>query len=295
MLTSDDLRLFLAIMREGSMFSASRKLEVDHSTIVRRLTALEQRLGTRLFERSPRGVTPTAAAYNLVEHAERVESELIEAMASLEGQDKDVHGAVRLATPEAFGSIILAPHIQQLRSRHPNLQLELVTDSRSSSLTKREADLAIMLNPPPRGRLITKRLTDYSIGLYGSKDYVSAHGAPASLDDLSRHNFISYIEELVGFPEMIALHQVMPDANIIFRSSSSAAQQSAVANGAGLGMLHSFSARRDAQLVRLLQEEVDVRRSYYLVMHRDLQKLPRVRAVIDFLDELMTDLTPHFE
>lgn len=294
MLTSEDLRLFLSIMREGSMFAAARRMEVDHSTIVRRLTALETRLGTRLFDRSSRGVTPTSAAYILVEHAERVESQLIEAASSLAGRDKDVEGVVRLVTPEALGSLVIAPQIQQLHDRHPNLRLELVTDSRSNSLSRREADLAIMLNPPPRGRLVTRRLTDYHIGLYGAPQYLQTHTQPNSVADLNQHQFVSYIEELVGFPEMIALHQVLPDAKIIFRSSSSAAQHSAVVASVGLGMLHVFAADADPRLTRLLAPEVEVKRSYWLVMHRDLQKLPRVRAVIVFLEELMSALRSRF-
>lgn len=292
MLTSEDLRLFLAIIREGSMYAAGRRLEVDHSTIVRRLSVLEARLDTRLFDRSTRGVTPTQAAYSLVDHAERVESELLEAMSSLAGQDRKIEGSVRLTTPEALGSLLIAPNIPRLQQRHPNLHIELVTDSRSSSLSKREADVAIMLNPPPRGRLVTRRLADYRIGLYGSVQYLTQYGYPQKISDLNDHLFVSYIEELVGFPEMIALHQVLPDARIGFRSSSSAAQQAAVAASAGLGMLHHFAAQGDPRLIRLFPQEVEVKRSYWLVLHRDLQKLPRVRAVIDFLDEIMSSLAP---
>lgn len=287
MLNSADLQLFLAILREGNMVAAGRRAGVDHSTVARRLTALEQALDARLFERSPRGVTPTPAAFALQPHAERIESELLAASASVAARDSAVEGVVRLATTEMFGTYLVAPHVERLHLRHPGLTLELATESRSTSLSKREADIAVMLTMPPRGRLIARKLTDYRLGLYASRDYVAQHGAPVDRGDLHRHRFISYIEELAGFPEMIALDQILPGAAIAFRSSSGAAQQAAVAAGMGIGMLHVFAAGQDDRLVQLLPQDVEVWRSYWIVMHADIQRLPRVRATVDFLDEMM--------
>lgn len=286
-LTSEDLRLFLAVMREGNMLAAARRIGVDHSTVARRLSALEARLNTRLFERSTQGVSPTPIAFTLIAHAERVEEELAAAATSLALRDGEVRGVVRLATPEALGSLLIARNVGHLRTQHPGLTLELVTESRSNSLSKREADLAVMLHPPPRGRLVTRRLADYRLGLYAAPAYLEAHGTPDNSKDLAGHSFVSYIEELAGFPEIVALQQVYPDANVVFRSNSSAAQHEAVAAGCGLGVLHSFAADADHRLVRILREDVHVKRSYWLVMHRDLQKLPRVRAVATFLEDLI--------
>ncbi len=285
MLSSDDLRLFLAMMREGNMLAAARRTGVDHSTVARRLNAMEAMLDARLFDRSPRGVTPTPTAFALLGHAERIESELLAAAASVAGRDREVDGTVRLTTPEAFAAYLVAPHVAALRARHPRLMLELASESRSTSLSKREADIAVMLKPPPRGRLVARKLTDYRLGLYGARDYLEATGMPESRADLSQHPFVSYIEELAGFPEMIALDQILSGARIAFRASSSAAQHAAVAAGMGLGVLHVFAARDDSRLVRLLPDQVEIWRSYWLVMHADLQRLPRVRATVDFLDE----------
>ncbi|WP_176594605.1 LysR family transcriptional regulator [Sphingobium sp. EM0848] len=294
MLNSDELRLFLAVMREGNMLAAARRVGVDHSTVARRIGHMEATLGARLFDRSPRGVTPTPAAFALVPHAERVESELLAAMNSLAGRDREVEGTVRLATPEAFAAYLVAPHIADFRARHPRLTLELASESRASSLSKREADMAVMLKPPPKGRLVTRKLVDYRLGLYASRDYLERHGEPAARADLNRHAFVSYIEELAGFPEMIALDQILPGAPIAFRSSSSAAQHAAVAAGCGIGVLHIFSADRDERLVRLLPGQVEVWRSYWLVVHADLQRLPRVRATGEFLDEVVRAMRDRF-
>ena len=283
-LTSDDLLLFLAVMREGNMLAAARRVGVDHSTVARRITGLEREIDARLFDRSPRGVAPTAAAHALVAHAERIESELLAAMGSVAGHDRAVEGTVRLTTPEAFAAHILAPEVAKLHDGHPELVLELASESRADSLSKRETDLAVMLKPPPRGRLVTRKLLDYRLGLYASRDYLERHGLPATRSDLLDHIFVSYIEELAGFPEMIALDQMLPGASIGFRSSSSTAQQAAVSAGAGIGVLHVFAADRDPRLIRLLPDEMEVWRSYWLVMHADVQRLPRIRAVVDFVD-----------
>jgi len=206
---------------------------------------------------------------------------------------------VRLATPEAIASHLIAPNVAALRARHPRLTLELASESKVASLSRREAEIAVMLKPPPRGRFVTRKLADYRLGLYASKAYLEREGAPATRADLSRHVFVSYIEELAGFAEMIALDQLLPGASIVFRASSSAAQHAAVAAGMGLGVLHRFAAAEDERLVQLFPEStpesmpgsmpgsMEVWRSYWLVMHADLQRLPRVRAAADFLDEVM--------
>ncbi|WP_340314878.1 LysR family transcriptional regulator [Rhizorhabdus argentea] len=292
MLESDQLRAFLAIVRTGNMLAAARRLGLDHSTVSRRLSALEQALGARLFDRSPRGLAPTGAAVALVPHAEQVESALITAAASVAGRDDEVSGTVRLATPEIFGTCLVAPHIAELSALHPHLTLELAPESRSISLSKREADIAVTLRPPPRGRLIARKLTDYRLGVYGSRAYLDEHGPIGGSAAIGRHGFVSYIDELLDYPEINALDQVALGAPIVFRSSSSAAQQAAVAAGIGLGVLHRLAAESDTRLVRVLADEIVAIRSYWLVLHADLQKTPRIRAVVDFLGQLTERLQP---
>jgi DNA-binding transcriptional LysR family regulator len=283
MLDSDQLRIFLAIIRTGNTVAAARRLGVDHSTVSRRLSALERGIGTRLFDRSPRGLSPTAAATALIAHAERIESELIAAADSVAGRDTEARGVVRLATPEVFGTFLVAPYVVDLAARHPHLTLELAPETRSISLSKREADIAVTIRPPPRGRLVARKLTDYRIGLFASPAYLEAHGPVGSIAELGRHRLVSYIDEMLDAPEINALEEVRPGAPTIFRSSSSAAQQAAIVAGLGLGMLHVVAAERDPRLVRVLGGAIEIRRSYWLVLHADMQRNPRIRAVVDFL------------
>ena len=174
MLDWDDLRLFLAVARSGSFVASGRGLGLNHTTLARRLTALEASLGTRLFDRSPRGVQPTKAGLDLIAHAERIEEEVLAAGRSVEGQDATVSGVVRLATTESFGTHFIAPRVHLLHAAHPGIELELVPESRTVSLSKREADIAISLNRPDTGRLQAARLVDYRIGLYASEESAGA-------------------------------------------------------------------------------------------------------------------------
>ena len=293
MLDWDNLRIFLAVMRDRSLLGAARKLGIDHTTTARRLSVLETAVGARLFDRSPRGVEPTAAGLALLTHAENIERDVIAATTRIAESDPSVGGIVRLATPEAFGTSFVAPAMHWLHARHPRLQIELAPESRAVSLSKREADIAIALRPPPGGRLVTRRLVDYRLGLYASRDYLAGKGA-ITPDALGVHPFVGYIDELIDLPDLRYLEQVAPAARTVFRSSSIAAQQAAVAAGMGLGVLHVFTAEADARLVRLFPTEIEVIRSYWLILHTDQQRLSRVRAAIEFLDEIVAENRARF-
>ncbi|WP_414900274.1 LysR family transcriptional regulator [Sphingomonas flavalba] len=286
MLSTEHLAAFLAVMRNGNAIGAARRLGVDHSTVTRRLDALEKSLNVRLFDRSPRGFAPTDAAGLLLIEAERVERALLNAASIVADRSADVSGTVRLATPEIFGTALVAPHVARLTRDHPGILLELVPESRSFSLSRREADIAIMVRKPPRGRLVTRRLADYTVALYAAESYLAAHPPIQKAEDLRDHAFVSFVEELAPFPELVALDQLVPFARIAFRSSSSLAQQAAVKAGVGIGALHRLAADDDPGLVRVLPE-LAVQRSYWLVVHADLRRLPAVRAVIAFLESIV--------
>lgn len=289
MLDWDNLRIFLAVMRDRSLLGAAKKLGIDHTTAARRLSALETAVGARLFDRSPRGVEPTAAGLSLLVHVENIECDVVAATTQIAARDAEVNGTIRLSTPEAFGTAFVAPAIHRLHARHPQLQVELAPESRAVSLSKREADIAITLRQPHGGRLVARRLIDYRLGLYASRAYLKEKASVTDVAMLGDHPFVGYIDELIDLPDLRYLEQVAPAARTVFRSSSIAAQQAAVAAGLGLGVLHVFTAEQDNRLVRLMADEIEVMRSYWLIFHADQQRLPRVRAVIDFLDQLVRD------
>lgn len=283
----DDLRLFLAVARTGRLLAAGKLLGVDHSTVGRRLSTLEAAVGGRLVDRSPRGVALTPAGELLRDSAERIEADLLSASAAIEeAGETGLAGTVRLATPEALGTYVIAPNVGLLHARHPNIQLELVPESRTVSLSRREADLAIVLNRPPRGRVAARRLVDYKVGLFAAAGYLERRGSVLTRETLSSHPLVWYIDELIDIPELRFLHQLTDISQTVFRSSSSTAQQVAVESGLGLGVLHLFAAQGRETLVRVLPE-LEVTRSYWLTVHADQQRVPRVRAVVAFLDEVI--------
>jgi len=282
----DDIRVFLAVARAGRLQAAGRLLALDHSTVARRMGSLEAAIGARLIDRSPRGIVLTHAGDVLRDHAERMEIEMIGASAAVGADTGTVAGSVRLATPEAFGTYLVAPNVHLLHARHPTIELELAPESRSVSLSRREADIAIGLTRPPRGRLVARRLIDYRLGLYAARDYLDQHAAIDTVEAVKAHPLVWYIDELIDIPELRYFDQIVSDAPTVFRSSSIAAQQAAVANGLGLGVLHVFAAEQDSRLRRVLPE-LEVTRSYWLLMHADQQRLPRIRAVVDFLDDVV--------
>lgn len=286
MLDWDDLRIFLAVARSGSFVASGRALGLNHTTLARRLTALETSLGTRLFDRSPRGVQPTKAGLDLIAHAERIEEEVLAAVRRIERQDYTVSGAVsgvvRLATTESFGTHFIAPRVHLLHAAHPGIELELVPESRAVSLSKREADIAISLKRPETGRLQAARLVDYRIGLYASEGLLARIGPVETLAALHGQPFVSYIEEMIDLPELRNLDRSLA-RTCVFRSSSIAAQMEAVASGLGFGLLHCFAVQPHMRVVRVLPQAVEVVRSYWMVLHTDLARVPRIRAVADFV------------
>lgn len=291
----DDLRIFLAVARTGRFAAAANRLGVDHTTVARRVSALEASLSATLINRSPQGVELTPHGERLMAYAERIEADALRAAEELGETATRLVGSVRLATPEAFGCWLVAPNVYRFAQQHPSLELELVSRSASVSLSKREADLAVVLNRPPKGRLVAQRLAGYTLGLYASRAYLQRSAPIATLADLKGHPIVWYIDELLEYPELRFLHEIINDTPPSFRSNSVMAQHAAVAAGAGLGVVHTFVADQDPRLVPVLPGLVRIERTYWITMHVDMKHVPRVRAVVDFLKETVAQQGEHLD
>jgi len=281
----DDLQSFLAVARSGRLTLAARRMGVDHTTLGRRLQSLERALGANLFERHATGYSLTAQGESLLASAEAMEGLAMTIMEDLAGSSGSLSGAVRIGTPDGFGSFFLAPRIGQLAARHPDLEVQLVAMPRLFSLSKREADIAISLAQPDAGRLHGRKLTDYELGLYAARTYVAANPPIASVADLPGHRFISYIDDLLYTPELDYLPQISRDIRPQLKSASLVAQFRAVEAGAGIAVLPCFLVDGHADLVRLLPTEVSLIRSFWLLIHSDLRHLSRVRVTAEFIAE----------
>ncbi len=283
----DDLRFCLAVMRNGTVSSAAKHLGVDHATIIRRIDRLEKSLGAKLFSRRKTGYEATDVGRRATAMAEAMESALIRGQAEIDGESAQVRGCVRVGAPDGFGSTFLAPRLGPLADRHPELDLQLIATARLFSLSKREADIAISLAMPLEGRIIGRKLVDYRLFLYASKDYLAAHPKIARRSDLGEHRFIGYIDELLFAPELDYLPQVLPGLSAQIRSGNLIAQFQATLAGVGIAVLPRFMAHGHPGLAPVLPEEIQILRSFYLLMHADSKHFPQIRAVADYVYDIV--------
>jgi DNA-binding transcriptional LysR family regulator len=286
----DDLRIFLAVARARKVAPAARALGIDPTTIGRRLTRLARSLETDLFEMSGGERQLTERGVALMRHAESVESAALAAMEDVTGEQRSLSGQVRLSVAEGFGTWILAPALSDFHARHPDIRLDLVTASGFLNPSKREADMAVMLARPQRGRLSVKRLGDYRLHLYAAPAYLARARSPRTPADLRGHTLIGYVPEFIFSPELDYLDEVEAGLEASLRSTSINVQYRMVAAGAGIGVLPDFIARTDASLVRLLPGHVEIMRSFWLVTHGDLRSVARIAAVGEWLQRRVESL-----
>ncbi|MGD9811817.1 MAG: LysR family transcriptional regulator [Sphingobium sp.] len=280
----DDLRIFLAVARGRRIAPAARQLGIDATTIGRRLARLATTLEADLFEGTGNDRRLTAKGQALLRHAETAESAALAGIEEVTGERRALSGQVRLSVAEGFGTWVLAPHIAEFRNRHPHIGLDIITASGFLNPSRREADMAVMLARPQRGRLTVRRLGDYSLRLYASHDYLARHAEPASVGDLARHALVGYVPEFIFAPELDYLDEVESGLEAQLRSTSINVQHNMIAHGAGVGILPDFMAARDTRLKPLLEEHVRITRSFWLVIHADMRSLARIEAVAQWLD-----------
>lgn len=288
----DDLRIFLAVARARRVAPAARALGVDATTIGRRLQRLETALGTDLFEMAAGERALTERGQALLRHAESVESAALAAMEDVTGQQRRLSGQVRLSVAEGFGTWLLAPGLADFHARHPGIRMDLITASGFLNPSKREADMAVMLARPQRGRLSVKRLGDYRLHLYASPAYLERAGRPDTPPALRDHALVGYVPEFIFSPELDYLDEVEAGLEANLRSTSINMQHRMVAEGAGIGVLPDFIAGHDPSLERLMGERIEITRSFWLVTHGDLRQLARIAAVATWLQERVQTLKP---
>lgn len=279
-----DLQVFLAIARAGQMGRAGAALGMDPTTTSRRLRRLEAALGETLFEQTREGQVLTEAGERLLA---KVEAMAQAATAIGEGGPASasglLSGTLRISASEGFGSWFLAAHVPDFVRAHPALTLDLVANSGFLSLSKREADIAVMLSRPKAGPVIARKLSDYSLRLYASQGYLALGGMPqAPADLLKGHSLVGYIPDLLYAPELRYLDELQPGLAPTLRSSSINAQHHLIAAGAGIGVLPCFMGDADAALVPVLPDR-RITRSFWLVTHKDTHQLARIRAGRDWI------------
>ncbi|WP_275293542.1 LysR family transcriptional regulator [Amycolatopsis sp. La24] len=281
----EDLRYFLALTRYGKLTVAAARLSVEHTTIRRRITALEKHLGQRLFDKTPRGWTPTPAGRRLLPHAERIEAEADAAAAAVADRAHSPQGTVRIVATDGFGSSVIAPGLARLRTRHPGIEAELVTSSHLLDYGVGEFDLAVTIHRPERPGFHVEHLCDYHLRLYGSPDYLASHPEIHEQDDLTEHDLVWFVASLLDLPELQSAEDIAAQANVVFRTTNLFAQLEATAAGIGLGLVPCFLAHHDPRLRPVLHDHVHALRSFWVIIPDRLLNTERVTTVAAHLAE----------
>jgi DNA-binding transcriptional LysR family regulator len=281
----DNLRYFLELARSGTLVSASRRLGVDHTTVARRIQALEKEVGTALFSRESGGHRLTESGRRLQPQVEAMESAFLAVESATPPATAGLSGLVRIGVTEGFGTVVLAPQLARFAQQHPALVIDLLAMPRLVHLSRREADIVISLERPARGPVVVTKLCDYTLHLYASAGYLAAHPPIAAREDLRGHTFISYVDDLLFSKELQYLDELYRPDSFALRSTSILAQHRAVAGGAGIAVLPAFLAEGDAQLQRVLPGQANFTRSFWMSIPAEIKHLARMQAVWRFLRE----------
>ena len=274
----DRIRIFLAVARAGQILGAAKGLGLNHATVGRQLTALEEELGATLVERQTSGCVLTQAGEVLMRAAEKVESELLQAGTRLSGAAEVLTGTVRVGAPDGLGNYVLSRTLGALAELHPELTIQLVPLPRTFSLSRREADIVVTLDRPKQGRLIVRKLTDYSLSVYAAASYLERHGRISSVDNLDGHLFVTHVEDFVYSRALDYATELGKRMRRHYECGSVVAQMEAVRAGHGIGILHDYAALQYPELSRLLPE-LRFTRTYWLMSHPDTHDTRRVAEV----------------
>ncbi|WP_116084563.1 LysR family transcriptional regulator [Tropicimonas sp. IMCC34011] len=278
----DDAKFFLAVAREGQMLGAAKRLGTSQARLSRRVSALEEAVGARLLERTTRGSELTEDGQIIFEAAERMEAEMLESLARLQGRRGEVRGTIRIGAPDGFGAAFLAPRLHRLTHIYPDLRIELVPMPHAFSLSRREADIAVMVGRPDRGRLRVQRLADYTLRCYASAGYLARCGTPATPADLEGHDLVGYVEDMIPTSELAYAGEILPGWRSRIEVSTAVGQLAAVRSGAGIGIVHDFMAA-GSDLVPVLPGHI-VTRTYWMAWHENLRVAQRVRIAAEFIE-----------
>jgi len=280
----DDLRVFLALRRSGTLLGAGKLLGVNHTTVARRLSALEGELAVRLFDRTPDGYVPTAMGETMAPFAEAMEERTFALDRQLTGQDARLDGTVRIATSDTFASTFFVPRVLgALRERHPDIDVELVSTAAAYDLPRRQADLAIRMTRPSEQSLVVRKLGVLAFGVYGARGYFARRGRPRATDDLAGHTLIGYDREAVPNIGARWLEQAARGLRVPVRGDHILTVRAAALAGEGIAVFPCFLAAGVPELERV-GPPVSAH-DVWLVQHADLQRTPRIRAVSEVIVE----------
>lgn len=280
----DDLLVLLAVSRSGKFTTAAQELGLNHTTVSRRIAALEKTLGGRVLARAAGGWEVTELGAGAVAVAERIEA----AVGSLGGggQAPDpIAGVVRMTATDGFSAYIAAPAVARLRRVHPGLSVEIITVTRRALQQRSGLDIEVVVGEPQVHRAEAHRLGDYRLGMYASRDYLAVHGIPGTAEELTRHQLVYFVDSMLQVDDLDAPRRLVPSMRDGLSSTNVFVHVEATRAGAGIGFLPCFMADQHSDLVRLLPAEFAELLPYWMVLRPDSLRRPAVAAVAQALRE----------
>ncbi|MFI5509899.1 LysR family transcriptional regulator [Mycobacterium sp. NPDC051804] len=286
--SADDLLVLLAVGRSGRYNIAAEELGLNHTTISRRIAALERSIGGRVLARVAGGWELTDLGREALSAAEAVES-AVRSLSVHAGGQPALEGVVRISATDGFSAYIAAPAAAQVQREHPNVAVEIVAATRRATQQRSGLDVEIVVGEPKVHRAKAIRLGDYCLGLYGARDYLAENGSPASVADLARYPLVYFIDSMLQVDDLDVATSFAPAMRESVTSTNVFVHVEATRAAAGIGLLPCFMADRHDDLVRVLVNEVAVRLTYWLVTRPETLRRPEVAAVVNAIQQRMTE------
>ena len=286
MLNWDDMRVFLAVARAQSLSGAGRVLGMDPATVGRRVQRLEAASKTRLFAKSPQGYALSSEGERMLDRAEQAEQAITLAEDEAREQQGALSGVVRLGATDGCANYLLPQVCAEICARNPGLSVQIVAQPRMVNLSRREADMAVVVSPPDTGRLTVQKITDYRLHLAASRSYLQRHPPIRSLADLNAHRMVGYIPDMI-FDKELDYQAATGQSDLVIASNSVSVQVHALQQGLGVGVLHDFAMPHTLGLQKVLEDSFSLTRSFYLLRHADDRRVERLAR---FGEELISGL-----
>lgn len=284
--TPNDLLVLLAVSRTAKFTTAAHNLGLTHSTVSRRIAALEKSLGGRVLARSDGGWELTDLGERAVAVAEQMETAVAELESPGQGPET-VSGVVRMTATDGFSAYVASPAVAKLRRRHPGLSVEIVTVTRQALQQRSGLDIEVVVGEPRVHRAEAIELGDYELGLYASRDYLADNGTPASVEEVSDHRLVYFVDSMLQVDDLDAPRRLFPEMKDALTSTNVFVHVEATRAGAGIGFLPCFMADRHPDLVRLFPDSVAERLPYWMVLRPDSMRRPAIAAVVQGLKDEM--------
>ena len=290
--TWDDLRLVLAVVESGTLSGAAAALRISHPTLSRRLRAVEERLGVRLFERTPTVCRPTGAGEEMAALAIRLRDDIVALEGRIAGRDRTPHGPVRLTAPDAVAEYLLPGILAELCREAPERTIELIVSNQVLSLAQRTADIALRVTDAPDPALRGRRVGTVAVAVFAERTLAAAHPAAHPAEDGADRPWVGFDAALACTRLGAWIADAVPDGAVRLRANTLLGAARAVRSGIGFGLLPCFVGAGMPDVVRVAPPIPSLAMGLWLLVHPDIAAVPRVRAVSDALARRLKAAAP---